>query len=380
MSDSADPRAQLDRAMLDRAARAALRAAGDAEPNPLVGCVLADASGRVIGMGHHKRCGGAHAEVEALADAARRGEDPRGCTAWVTLEPCRGVGRTGPCADALLRAGVVEVVYASDDPAPKGLGGADALRAGGCAARRSDASPLATSLARPHLKRTLRGLPWVIAKWAQTPDGRFVADEGRWISCPASLRRVHRLRARVDMVIVGVGTVLADDPLLTARGVARVRRVARRVVFDTQLRTPITSALVGSIDAAPLTIVAGASAATRNPDRARALHAAGAELIEAPLDSAGRVDAGEALALLSTRHNPATVLLEAGPTLLNEFLRRRLVDEAWAFIGGDPAAQTSLADSHGYTRCMSRRSGVDALLIYGAAPAGAGVGSGASSP
>lgn len=366
MSDSADPRARLDRAMLDRAARAALRAAGDAEPNPLVGCVLADASGRVIGMGHHKRCGGAHAEIEALADAARRGEDPRGCTAWVTLEPCRGAGRTGPCADALLRAGVAEVVYASDDPAPKGLGGADAIRAGGCAARRSDASPLATSLARPHLKRTLRAQPWVIAKWAQTPDGRFVADEGRWISCPASLRRVHQLRSRVDMVIVGVGTVLADDPLLTARGVARVRRVARRVVLDTHLRTPPTSALVRSMDAAPLTIVAGA--AVRHADRAQALRAAGAEVIEAPLDIAGRVDAGEALAALTALHNPSTVLLEAGPTLLHEFLRRRLADEAWAFVGGAPAARASAADDHGYRLCAARRSGADALLIYSAPP------------
>lgn len=385
MSESADPnlsaREALDRAMLDRAARAALRAAGDVEPNPLVGCVIADSSGRLVGIGHHRRFGGPHAEIEALADAARRGRDVRGATAWVTLEPCRGVGKTGPCADALLRAGVREVVFAAHDPAPKGRGGADALRDGGVLARLSLASPLATSTSAAHRKRSERSGPWVIAKWAQTPSGSFVADHGRWISGPASLRRVHRLRARVDAVVVGVGTVLADDPLLTARGAARVRRLARRVVLDSTLRTPLHSALVRTAHEAPLTIVTLAGAPS---DRAAALRAAGAELLTTPPDAQGRVDAAGALALLAEGHGAAVILLECGPTLLSECLRRGLLDEAWAFVGGAadaPADLRSVADEHGYERALRRRSGADALLIYRPpAPTPSGVSSAGHSP
>lgn len=355
--------------MLDLAARAALRAAGDAEPNPLVGCVLTNSAGSIIGIGHHRRFGGPHAEIEALADAVRRGNSARGATAWVTLEPCRGTGKTGPCTDALLRAGVSRVVYASADPAPKGAGGAETLRAAGLNVRLSDASPLASFLAAPHLKRTATGMPWVIAKWAQTREGRFVAESGRWISCPASLRRVHRLRARVDMIITGVGSVLADDPLLTARNVPRVRRLARRVIFDTHLRTPLGAALVQSAREAPLTILTGAAAMAARADHAAALRAAGAEIIETPVGASVRLDAGAALGLLNTRYAPANILLETGPGLLHEFLALRLADEAWAFIGGEAgSAHTpgSIADEHGYRLLAARRSGVDALLIYGA--------------
>lgn len=373
--------------MLDLAARAALRAAGDAEPNPLVGCVLTNGAGAIIGVGHHRRFGGPHAEIEALRDAERRGNSPRGATAWVTLEPCRGTGKTGPCTDALLRAGVSRVVYASADPAPKGVGGADALRAAGLTVRLSDASPLASFLAQPHLKRSAAGMPWIIAKWAQTREGRFVADSGRWISCPASLRRVHRLRARVDMIITGVGSVLADDPLLTARNVPRVRRLARRVIFDTQLRTPLDAALVRSARDVPLTILAGGSALSTRADHAASLRAAGAEIIETPLGASVRLDAAAALGLLNARYAPANILLETGPGLLQEFLALRLADEAWAFIGGEAGAAhtpASIADEHGYRLLAARRSGVDALLIYGVpetpAPNPSGVSSAGHSP
>ncbi len=353
--------ASADRDLLRRAALGALRAAGDAEPNPLVGCILTDAHGAVIGLGHHRRFGGPHAEIEALRDAARRGIDTAGATAHVTLEPCQGTGKTGPCTDALVRAGVKRVVVAASDPHPKGAGGAEALRRAGVEVRFTDASPFATWLSAPHRKRTTQGMPWVIAKWAETADGRIHSVPGaeRWISCPQSLRRVHRLRARVDMIITGIGTVLADDPLLTARDIPRLRRVARRVVLDPSLRTPPTSKLVRSVQLAPLTIVGEAS---KHAPQAEALRRAGAEVLDCPTDAPG------ALRALRGAYAPATIMLESGPKLLQAFLRAGLVDEAWVFIAPGPRENETpaLIDPAKHTLLVRRRSGVDSMLVYGA--------------
>ena len=254
----------LPRRFLDMAARAALRAAGDVEPNPMVGCVIARAD-TILGIGHHQKFGGPHAEVNALADCARRANDPRGATAYVTLEPCSHFGKQPPCCDALIRAGVARVVCARPDPNPVSGGGAARLAAAGIPCEFTRTSALASHLADPFAMRIEHRRPWVILKWAQTIDGRTATRDGesQWISSPSSRREVHRLRARVDCILAAIGTVQADNPTLTARGVSRVRRVARRAVIDPRLELPEDCNLLQTLEAAPLTVFTTAPAAER---------------------------------------------------------------------------------------------------------------------
>ncbi|MBL0926890.1 MAG: bifunctional diaminohydroxyphosphoribosylaminopyrimidine deaminase/5-amino-6-(5-phosphoribosylamino)uracil reductase RibD [Phycisphaerales bacterium] len=341
-----------DRPMLARAAMAGLRAAGAVEPNPLVGCVIVEpASGRILGMGHHRRFGGPHAEIEAMEDARRRGRDVRGARVYVTLEPCNHHGKTGPCTEALIAAGVGEVVFARRDPNPAASGGAVRLERAGIAARLSDACPAACRLSDPFVKRLRSPLPWVIAKWALTRDGRMVTrpDEPRWITGFAARRSVHALRGRVDAVITGIGTVLADDPLLTVRGVP-ARRRPLRVVLDPRLRTPLTSAIVASAavprrgEAAGVLIVCG----PRREDSPAAdrLRGVGVRVIAVP--EADGLSLDGLLAMLRSTFGVSTALVEAGPTLTRAFLTAGLVDEAWGYAaGGDEAGPfASLLDAH----------------------------------
>jgi diaminohydroxyphosphoribosylaminopyrimidine deaminase/5-amino-6-(5-phosphoribosylamino)uracil reductase len=369
-------KAALDRAMLDRAALLALRAAGYAEPNPLVGCVIGRADGSLLGIGHHHRFGEAHAEVQALRDCARRGADPRGATAWVTLEPCNHTGKTGPCARALIDAGVAQVVYARADPHALASGGAAALRAAGVNARLSGASVLAQRISDPFIRRVTTGLPWIIAKWAQTIDGRIAtsAGESKWISGPTSRRQVHRLRARVDAILTGIGTVLADDPLLTVRGVC-ARRTPLRILVDPKLQLPIESALVRSVGQAPLLVVAGAELVHAGTPRVHALRAAGVEVV-----GIERSDRGLELASffrdLAAQREVVNILVEAGPRMLGRLFGADLVDEARVYVAptvlGDPAAPgpasighaPSLSAAARMTLLRASRVGADALLVY----------------
>lgn len=360
--------------MLSIAARVGVRAWGDAAPNPLVGCVIGTREGRVLGVGHHRRIGGEHAEAEALRAAAERGRDVRGATAWVTLEPCAHYGRTPPCAEALAAAGVAQVVCARRDPHPAARGGAEALRGAGVGVRFTDVCREAVDLGEPFVRRVETGMPWVVAKWAQTLDGRIAtrSGESRWISGAASRRRVHRMRAAADAVVVGVGTALADDPMLTARGVARVRRVAARVVLDTHLRLPAGSQLVRSAMEAPVVVFCGLGAA--ETAGAEALRGAGVEVIGSPL-AGESVDPRFALRWLADERDAWAVLVEAGPRLLGSLFAADLVDEAHAFIApgvmADADAAPVASGSHlarlGDMRRMrlvrSGRCGADAHLI-----------------
>lgn len=396
---------RLDRLMFDLCARHAVRAWGRVEPNPLVGCVLArpmdgtapapretgafgDAASlgwEILGIGHHRRFGGAHAEVEAIANAAARGRSARGATGWVSLEPCDHTGKTGPCSRALIGAGVAEVVFARRDPNPVSRGGAESLARAGVRVREfvvtpgaPDAAFRARALAEPFVG-SLRGrTPWVIAKWAQTPAGSLVAPagDGRWISCEKSRRRVHAMRARVGAIVTGVGTVLADDPLLTVRGRAgsRGRAAPRRVVLDSSLRTPPGAALLRGVKESPVLIVCAPGALRAHAASAAALRGAGAELLEAGAPG-GRADLAEALGALRAR-GVHTVLLEAGPTLLAGAFEAGLVDEACAFVGGgagmapdDTAracaiAAPALASPGSWERALVCASGVDALAVW----------------
>lgn len=372
--DPAEPRR-----MLDLAARLALRGAGRAEPNPLVGCVLVR-DGGIIGLGHHRRDGGPHAEAHALLDVTRRGFSPAGATAYVTLEPCAADGRQPSCAHALVAARVARVVYARPDPHPKKGGGAAVLRAAGIACEQSDASPLARGVGAPFAKRVTKGLPWVIAKWAQTIDGRVATrtGESKWISGELARARVHRLRGRVDAIVTGIGTVLADDPLLTARGV-RPRRTAMRVVADTDLDLPARSQLVRTARDIPTLVACDSTVASSEvfEARRRTLQDSGVLVLGIPSVGGSRgIDLRELLQALARAHRVSTVLVEAGPGILGAMLEQDLIDEAVVYVApmvlGDDLAKAAAAGrvapslSHGriFDLWRVRPLGGDVELTY----------------
>jgi len=259
-----------------RALAEAERGRGAVEPNPMVGAVVVR-DGRLVGFGHHARFGGPHAEVEALA---RAGDEARGATLYVTLEPCCHFGKTPPCTQAVLDAGIVRVVAAMRDPFPKVAGGGLAqLRQAGVAVEVGVESDAARRLNAPYLKRLATGRPYVVAKWAMTLDGKTAAASGdsRWISGPRSRALVHELRGRMDAVVVGIGTALADDPQLTARPPGP--RVACRVVLDGSARLSPTSRLATTAREVPVLV----AVTDRAPgDRRDALAALGCEVLAFP--------------------------------------------------------------------------------------------------
>jgi len=331
----------LVRRHMARALALARKGEGRVEPNPMVGCVIVK-DGRVIGEGFHRRFGGPHAEVEALRSCK---VSPRGATAYVSLEPCCHFGKTPPCTDAFIKAGVSRVAAGLLDPNPVVAGGGlRALRAAGVEA---EAGLLATEAAEalaPYLTLTRLGRPYLIAKWAQSLDGKLAAGTGdsQWISSEASRRAAHRLRARVDAVLVGAGTVLADDPLLTARNVALKRR-ATRVVLDRRLRVSEKCQLVGTANTVPTLVLTTAPNARRA--KADRLRRAGVDVI-ACRASRGRLSLTDALSHLAAR-GMTNVLLEGGPTLITAFLDAGLVDEAIVFTApillGGAGAPTAYA-------------------------------------
>jgi diaminohydroxyphosphoribosylaminopyrimidine deaminase/5-amino-6-(5-phosphoribosylamino)uracil reductase len=371
----------FDHDMLSIAARAALRSHGDVEPNPMVGCVLVR-DGRVLAVGHHRRHGALHAERDVLASCREAGIDPAGATAYVTLEPCNGHGKQPPCTEALIEAKVARVVYAVRDPNPAKSGGVELLRSRGIIVDHVE-NAMCTRLSGPFLK-TLSGMPWVTAKWAQTLDGRIATRTGQsqWISSRDSRCRVHRLRARVDAVLTGLGTVLADDPQLTARpesGARRIRRVATRVVVDSKLMMPVDSKLAKTAREIPVLILTATPASTAlRPAwerRKNALELLGVEIIEVGPDSTGEVDLSAGLRALCTE-GITTVLVEAGPRLLGSLLNERLIDEAVVHLApmilGDPEARpvaagkpaANLADASRWELLRSKRVGPDLELLY----------------
>jgi len=235
-----------------RALQLAEQGRGFVEPNPLVGAVVVR-DGRAVGEGWHQRYGQAHAEVNALAAA---GDAARGATLYVTLEPCCHHGKTPPCTDAVLRSGVRRVVAAMYDPFPQVAGhGADLLRAAGVVVEVGLGEAEARRLNAPYLKLLATGRPYVHAKWAMTLDGKIATRTGdsKWISNEASRHRVHALRGRMDAILVGIGTALADDPQLTARPPGP--RTPARIVLDSHGRLPPTSLLAQTARTTPVLVV-----------------------------------------------------------------------------------------------------------------------------
>ena len=315
--------AAADARLMRRALALAARGLGETNPNPVVGCVVARA-GRILGEGFHRRAGGPHAEVEALA---RAGAGARGATLYVTLEPCAHHGRTPPCAPLVAASGVVRVVAALRDPDPRVRGrGLRRLRDAGV---RVATGPLAAAAAAQNarfLTAARLGRPFVLLKAALTLDGRIATAGGRskWITSPAQRRQARWLRRLHDAVLVGIGTVLADDPLLLPQ--PRTRRSFARVVLDTRLRLPVTSRLVRTASAkTPLLVLTAVGASPRR----RALEARGVEVVRVATRG-GRLAPRAALAALR-RRGLASVMVEGGSEVLGSFLAARLVDEVALF-------------------------------------------------
>lgn len=373
-----------DRSILELAARAALRAAGRVEPNPLVGAVLVSPhpppQREIIGIGHHRRFGGPHAEQEALNNCLSQGFSPRGASMYVTLEPCNAQGRNPPCVDAIIKAGISEVIYALPDSSPLKGGGASRLRDAGINARLCTESPLASGIAAPFIKRLNTGLPWVIAKWAQTIDGRIAtrSGESKWISSESSRRRVHALRARVDAIMTGIGTVLADDPTLNARGVP-IRRTAARIIVDTDLDIRENAKVITTARDYPTFIACDATlgASTITADKRERLKASGASIIPVQPSASGRgLDLRALLSVLWKDHGFSTIMIESGPGLLGSLFDLDLIDEAVVYIAplilGDELAKSvavgrlaeTLSAARRYTLWRHRQIESDIELTY----------------
>ena len=296
----------------------------------MVGAVLVR-DGDVIGEGFHAALGELHAERAAIEDARARGEDATGSTIYVTLEPCAHTGRQPPCTEAIQEAGISRVVYASEDPTEKASGrGPGMLRDGGVAVELVGGPEAAAArlLNQPFRKRARTGRPLVTYKAAMSLDGRVASPTGdsRWISSTESRELVHRWRAECDAVAVGIGTAFADDPLLTAR-LEDTSRQPSRVVFDSQARLPIDSALVSSIDEAPLIVICAPEAPSARRD---ALESAGAEVIVAP----GRTPRTRLEAALDElgRRRIQDLLVEGGPTLAGALFDAGEIDRMRLFI------------------------------------------------
>ncbi|PKV84596.1 bifunctional diaminohydroxyphosphoribosylaminopyrimidine deaminase/5-amino-6-(5-phosphoribosylamino)uracil reductase RibD [Streptomyces sp. TLI_146] len=317
-----------------RAIELAARGLGSTSPNPVVGCVITDASGALVGEGFHQQAGGPHAEVHALSAA---GDSARGGTAYVTLEPCNHTGRTGPCAQALLQAGIARVVYAVGDPNPQATGGADTLRAAGVEVEQGLLAEEAEAGNAAWLTSVRLGRPYVLWKYAATLDGRIAAEDGtsRWITSPEARADVHRLRAEADAVVVGSGTARTDDPHLAVRGVEGAVQPLR-VVVDTEAKAVRPGARVLD-DAAP-TLVAVAEDADTAP-----LADADIDVVRLPRAASG-LDIPALLAALHGR-GVRSVLLEGGPALAGAFVAAGAVDKVVGYLapvllGAGPAALT----------------------------------------
>lgn len=366
-----------DARFLNAAARLALLGLGRVGDGALVGCVIARGD-TVLGMGAHRRFGGRHAEMRALARAFANGHDVRGATAYVTLEPCAHTGKQPPCAMALIDAGLAEVVYAASDPNELARGGAEVLEQAGVNVRKSDASALAISMSAPFRQRVLDSRPWVIAKWAQTLDGRIAtrAGDSQWISNATSRRRVHALRGRVDAILTGMGTVMADDPALTVRhGNPRTHPI--RVVLDADLEIPLDRQLVQTAQDTPTIICCEAKLATAaiSETKRAELAKAGCRILGCPAGPGG-LDLSETLKLLHTQAGVCTVMVEGGAGLLGSMFEAGVVDTAVAYIAplllGDELARSvavgrvAAALSAGVTMRLGRvrRVGEDVELTY----------------
>jgi diaminohydroxyphosphoribosylaminopyrimidine deaminase/5-amino-6-(5-phosphoribosylamino)uracil reductase len=347
----------------------AARGLGRTWPNPAVGCVLVR-EGRVVGRGWTQPGGRPHAETEALG---RAGEAARGATAYVSLEPCSHTGKTPPCADALIAAGIARVVAAVEDPDPRVSGrGLARLRDAGMAVATGLCTAEAAELNAGFFTRIKRGRPLVSLKLATSLDGRIATHSGdsRWITGEVARRRGHGLRATHDAIMVGTGTALADDPELTCRLPGLNERSPVRVVLDRQLRLPPGAKLWATARAVPTWVITVAA----DPVRRRALEGAGVEIIDVAAAPDGCLSVSATLQALGAR-GITRLLVEGGSALSGSLLQQDLVDRLYWFrsasvIGGDGLAAAAslgierLFDAKLFARIETEALGADMLETY----------------
>ena len=359
-----------DLAMMRAALVLARRGLGTVWPNPSVGCVIVK-DGHVVGRGWTQRGGRPHGETEALR---RAGAAAQGATAYVTLEPCSHWGKTPPCADALVAAGLRRVVVAIEDPDPRVAGGGiEALRKAGLAVEVGVCAAEAAELNAGFLQRVRLGRPLVTLKLATSLDGRIAtsAGESRWITGPPARERTHLLRATHDAILVGTDTVLADDPQLTCRLPGLGDHSPVRIVIDRQLRIPPTARIITEARRVPTWLVTLSSA---DPGRQKSLRDAGVEVIAAEPNAAGTIDLTAVLGLLGKR-GLTRLLVEGGGRLAAALLRAHLVDRlAWfhapLLLGGDgvPAVAAlntgALTEMPQFERIGAEIIGEDGLAVF----------------
>ena len=334
-----------DEKYMRRALELAVKGSGNVEPNPKVGCVIVK-DGEVIGEGFHEKFGEGHAEVNAIANCKEWDSDTQGATMYVTLEPCSHHGKTGPCADAVIAAGIKKVVAAMGDPAEHVSGkGFEKLKAAGIEVEVGMCQTQAELLNPGFIKLAKEGTPWVIAKWAQSADG-FLAwanpfEDGQWISNQASRADVHKLRQTAQAIVVGVDTAIADDPQLTARPAGRKKSL--RIVLDSMLRIPLGCRLLDTMQA-PTLVATTQKAFDKNPGKAEEIIAKGAEVL-ALQEINARPDLCELLAELG-KLKIQTVIIEGGVKVLDSFIEGSFADAVQIYIapkelGTDGAVKAS---------------------------------------
>jgi len=335
-----------------------MKGRGGVEPNPMVGCVIVNRDGRVIGEGFHAKFGSVHAEPAALSACT---ESPAGASVYVTMEPCCHKNKkTPPCAPRLIEARVARVVFGCLDPNPDVNGrGAEELRSGGVEVDGPALDAECRQLNAAFFKGTVHQRPYVTLKWAQTADGKVAGAGGKktWISNPLSTRAIHELRARCDAILVGIGTVLNDDPLLTSRGVVGARAL-RRAVLDTNLRIPLESQLAHT-GAGEVVVFCSRDAYRKSPKVAE-LQRLGIDVVPVKADPRGGVALDDVLFDLDNWGEH--VLVEAGPTLARRFLEQGMADRVWVMyspkrmddetapaappVQYPPVAEADLGDDH----------------------------------
>ena len=359
----------LDESMMRRAIMLARQGTGWTNPNPIVGAVVVK-DGRVIGEGYHEVYGSLHAERNALAACS---EDPAGSTLYVTLEPCCHQGKQPPCTDAVISAGIARVVVGSRDPNPLVAGkGVAALREAGIEVVEDVLRARCDALNTIFFHFIQTGRPYVVSKWAMTLDGKIATHSGdaRWVSCEESRADTHRLRHRLAAIMVGINTVIADDPMLTARCDFPTRQPLR-VVVDGKLRIPHDCQLLRTAREVPVLV---ATAAAQDGDRAQAIRELGAQVVSLPRPD-GEVDLAALVHLLGTR-GIDSVLVEGGATLHEAMFRMGLVDRTIVYLapkvcGGanalTPVAGSGIekmADALNLGHPMVERIGDDLKLTY----------------
>jgi diaminohydroxyphosphoribosylaminopyrimidine deaminase/5-amino-6-(5-phosphoribosylamino)uracil reductase len=337
-----------DERLMKSALVLARRGIGTVEPNPAVGVVIVKGN-RIISKGWHKKFGGPHAEINALENCRKSGIDPRGAVMYVTLEPCSHHGKTGPCTQAIISAGLIKVIVAMIDPSEHAGGkGIEQLRNAGIEVQAGICGTEARLLNAPFARYAVTGRCWVTLKWAQSIDGKLAVTEQQssgsgWISGEQSRKDVHKLRRRAAGILVGVNTVIADDPLLTARP-AKGKKLTR-IVLDNHLRIPPDCKMIKTVRKQPLLIYTREDSVKANQEIAEKITKKGAEILTYQARQ-GRSNLQFLLDELSKR-GIGHLLVEGGPTVLTSFLKEGLADEIMVYIAAKILGMKGIADITG---------------------------------